>query len=271
MPIMTTSQSNKLLGVVVPTLGTRVEYLSHCLRSLQSDQVYVVIVGPESLKGLLQERNLGYDDFLIELTGDPLATSINKAMARIPEDIPFITWIGDDDILNLENSLEVLRKYEKLKDVVVYGDCDYIDTSAHILWKNEPGRFAASLISMLPQRIAQPASFIRHSAWREIGGLNPRYKLAFDYDMFIKLSAIGKLSYSPTTLASYRWHPDALSVKARKFSVREASRVRQSTRPALMKILFTPLEITVMTATYLFGLWMKYRLKKSRLVKNSHS
>lgn len=264
MPIMTTSRSNKLLGVVVPTLGTRVEYLSQCLHSLQSDQVYVVIVGPESLKALLHKRSLGYNEFLIELTSDSLATSINKAMARIPEDIPFITWIGDDDILNLENSLEVLSKYKNLNDVVVYGDCDYIDTSAHVLWKNHPGEFAASFISLLPQRIAQPASFIRHSAWKEIGGLNPRYKLAFDYDMFIRLSAVGKLSYSRITFASYRWHQDALSVKARKFSVIEAFKVRQSTRSGLFKILYIPLEITVMTATYLFGLWMKYRLMKSR-------
>ena len=51
------------------------------------------------------------------------------------EEIPFITWVGDDDILNLENSLEVLSKYKNLNDVVVYGDCDYIDTSSHVLWK----------------------------------------------------------------------------------------------------------------------------------------
>ncbi|MFZ9309681.1 MAG: hypothetical protein ACO24W_05810 [Candidatus Nanopelagicales bacterium] len=204
---MTKSLSGALLGVVVPTLGTRANYLLRCLQALQTEKIFVVLVGPESAREMLKQENLHFDDFLIEDPSDSLATSINKAIKLLPDSVPFVTWIGDDDVINAEEILQAIEGIvDENKVVVVYGDCNYIDEYSHFLWKNVPGIHAAQLISLLPQRISQPASAIRHSAWRTIGGLNPAYTLAFDYDLFIRLSKVGSFQYKSVTLASYRWH-----------------------------------------------------------------
>ena len=261
---MTKSLSGPLLGVVIPTLGTRANYLVQCLDALKSEQLYVVIVGPESVRSTLEKENLRFDDFLIEEPSDPLATSINKAINRIPESVLFVTWVGDDDIINTEEMLKTLEDSHADSHVaMIYGDCNYIDEASQFLWKNVPGKLAAHLLSLLPQRISQPASAIRYSAWRNVGGLNPTYKLAFDYDVIIRLSKEGRFLYKPLTLASYRWHPGALSVKSRKESVKEAHKVRHEHRLFLLKIVLFPFETLVVISTYFFGSWMKLRLKKS--------
>lgn len=261
---MTKSLSHPLLGVVIPTLGTRETYLASCIEALISERVYVVVVGPESVRELLERKNLHFHDFLLEDPADALATSINKAVELIPTTIPFITWVGDDDKLHIEELLQVLDEVREVEEVVaIYGDCDYIDESSRFLWKNQPGIQATRMLSLLPQRISQPASAIRKSAWQRLGGLDPIYGLAFDYDMFIRLSSLGSFHYTKKTLASYRWHPYALSVKSRKASVLEAYKVRQNNRSLAVRIACLPVEIFIVTATYFFGLWMKLQLRKS--------
>lgn len=265
MQIMTNSSLSLLLGVVIPTLGIRENYLSMCVEALSSERIYVVLVGPESVREILERKDLHVHDFLVENPADALATSINKAVARIPKSIPFVTWVGDDDIIQTEALLQAIDEVRDNEAVVlVYGNCDYIDESSRFLWENRPGIGAVRWLSLLPQRISQPASAIRNSAWQKVAGLNSIYKLAFDYDMFIRLSRIGNFHYTNKSLASYRWHPNALSVKSRKASVLEAYRVRQNSRSLMLRIMYIPFEIIVVTATYFFGMWMKLRLKKSQ-------
>lgn len=265
MQIMTNSSLSPLLGVVIPTLGIRENYLSMCVEALSSERIYVVLVGPESVREILERKDLHVHDFLVENPADALATSINKAVARIPKSIPFVTWVGDDDIIQTEALLQAIDEVRDNEAVVlVYGNCDYIDESSRFLWENRPGIGAVRWLSLLPQRISQPASAIRNSAWQKVAGLNSIYKLAFDYDMFIRLSRIGNFHYTNKSLASYRWHPNALSVKSRKASVLEAYRVRQNSRSLMLRIMYIPFEIIVVTATYFFGMWMKLRLKKSQ-------
>jgi len=260
---MTKSTADKLLGVVIPTLGTRESYFVACLQALVSERIYLVVVGPESVQEILKRHNLHVDEFVLEDPRDPLANSINKAVARIPENIPFVSWVGDDDVIRTETMLRILEEFSTHDDVVVvFGDCDYIDESSRFLWKNQPGDRAAKWLALLPQRISQPASAIRYSAWRREGGLHPTYKLAFDYDLFLRLSRAGRFVYRNATLASYRWHPNALSVKSRKASVLEAYRVRNSNRSKLLQVSLLPIELFIVLATYFFSLWMRFRLRK---------
>lgn len=254
-----------MLGVVVPSLGLRRDYLLKCLQALGSEDVYIVVTGPQAVKGLVEEWQLKIDEFVEEHIGDPLARTINRAVARIPDSIEYVTWVGDDDILLIDMLLPLLKQMKHDPDgVLVYGDCDYINETGKVLWRNKPGKFAGKFISLLPQRISQPASIIRHSAWKSLDGLKEHFNLAFDYDLFIRLGGLGRFTYVEETLAQYRWHPDALSVKNRKKSVLEASIVRQSSRSPLSKVLLLPIEIFLISSTYMFGYWMKLKLRNQR-------
>lgn len=268
MPIMTQKPISKTLGVVIPTLGLRESYLVECVAALDLSTVFLVIVGPSNVQQILNKHRLSYDVFLEEDKRDPLALSINKAMTKIPSDIEFVTWIGDDDIMYLDGALAAIQLLRQRDEViVVYGDCQYMNERGEDIWLNSPGEFASSLISFLPQRISQPASIVRFSAWKTIGGLDPKYKLAFDYDLLIRLRKVGTFVYTEEKLARYRWHADALSVKTRSSSVFEASKVRQTHRNALLKVILAPIEVILIFSTYLFGYWMRIKLRNRNNTK----
>jgi hypothetical protein len=76
---------------------------------------------------------------------------------------------------------------------------------------------------------------MRRSAFDAFGGLRTDLGWAFDVDLFINLKKQGKIRYLKEPLASFRWHPESLSVGQRDGSVREASQVRVEYLPKVLR------------------------------------
>jgi GT2 family glycosyltransferase len=93
----------------------------------------------------------------------------------------------------------------------------------------------------------------RRSAFEQVGGLAKIYDWAFDFDLLLKLKKSGKLRFINMTLSSFRWHPQSLSVEYRAISVAEASKVRVSHLPALLRPFSFLWEWPVRTATLIAG------------------
>ena len=55
--------------------------------------------------------------------------------------------------------------------------------------------------------LPQPASMIRHSAIRKIGGYRDEYLWSEDLDLFLRLAEVGRLANLPDVLVKYRNHP----------------------------------------------------------------
>ena len=112
----------KEVGIVVPTLGTRGEYLATCLQSLKESNVgYVCIVFPSNIDiskfiedGLVNQK--------VDDPGRGLAAAINAGVNSLPQSISIINWLGDDDYIN-SNSIEVALSFFTTNDstVMVYG------------------------------------------------------------------------------------------------------------------------------------------------------
>jgi GT2 family glycosyltransferase len=243
------------VGIVVPTLGERPEYLQQCLRSIRAaGEAYICLVGPKDLDSK-QLVSQGLIDEVIPDPGGGLASAINVGLASLPETVEYVNWLGDDDLLKagaIELTLDALATDSRV--VAVYGACDYIDDVGAIIWTNKSGRWASSILRFGPDLIPQPGALIRRSAFEGIGRLSKNFGWAFDFDMFIKLSKAGKLSYLPVTLASFRWHPDSLSVGQRRKSVSEASEVRKAHLPKLLRAVSELWEFPIRELTYRAGL-----------------
>jgi GT2 family glycosyltransferase len=223
-------------GIVVPTLGTRPEYLYQCLRSIRSAGnaiIHIVIPGsallPDEITSDLYDR-------VIHDPGEGLAAAIHAGLSSFPDSVQFINWLGDDDLLkagSLDLTLQVLRDDHKV--VLAFGGCDYINSENQVIFTNKSGRYAVPLLRVGPQLIPQPGSLFRRDAYEQIGGLNSEFKWAFDLDLLIRLSQVGSLKFLNRTLASFRWHDDSLSVGGRDGSVREASLIRKRFLPPWIK------------------------------------
>jgi GT2 family glycosyltransferase len=226
------------IGVVVPTLGTRPDYLLQCLLSIRAaGDARIHIVAPGSLD-LASAIELDLFDSVIDDPGLGLADAIDAGLRSFPDSVVYINWLGDDDELvagSLHRTSSVLDDDSRI--ALVYGGCEYIDGVGKRLWVNKSGKHAKYLMRFGPQLIPQPGALFRRDAYEQIGGLDRRYKWAFDLDLLIRLSRVGKLHFLPTTLGRFRWHEGSLSVGGRLGSVREASEIRITALPTVVRLI----------------------------------
>ena len=229
------------IGIVIPTMGTRPEFLRQSLASIRSaGNATIHIVAPESAKLASVLDPDSYDALIVD-PGTGLSAAIDAGLRSFPSNVEYINWLGDDDLLtegSLNHALAILVSDPDI--ALVYGGCQYVDGDGKSLWLNKSGSYAKYLMRFGPQLIPQPGSLIRRDAYEKIGGLDHQYKWAFDLDLFIRLSRIGKLQFIPRTLAKFRWHQDSLSVGGRNGSVAEASEIRVNSLPSPLKA-FSPL------------------------------
>jgi GT2 family glycosyltransferase len=201
-----------------------------------------------------------YDALIID-PGTGLSAAIDVGLRSFPPSIEFVNWLGDDDLLtegSLDYALAVLEGDPGL--VLVYGGCEYIDGDGKFLWLNKSGSYAKYLMRCGPQLVPQPGSLMRRDMYEQIGGLDHRYKWAFDLDLLIRLSRVGKLQFTHRTLAKFRWHHGSLSVGGRKGSVNEASTIRIAALPFVLRTIAPIWELPIRKAILLAGKQLNQKL-----------
>ncbi len=243
-----------MVGVVVPTIGGRPQYIESTLRSIrQAGETFVVLVGRADFNGKTYADS-GLVDLYLDEEGPSLPGKINQGFQALPKEIEYITWVGDDDLLSpasLVKALEVLSGPER--PVLVFGHCQYIDSDGNDVLVKRTGSWAVPLLRFGPQLIPQPSSVFRRDAFNVVGGLSDRYEFAFDFDLFVKLTKLGKSVFIDAITSSHRWHATSLTYSRRWESVREASSVRVSNLSHFPRLFSALWEVPVMLATYVAG------------------
>ena len=143
----------------------------------------------------------------------------------------------------------------------VYGACNYINSDAKKLGYNRSGKWAVKLIRFGPDLIPQPGALIRRESLEKIGYLDKEFTHAFDMKMFLELLKVGDGYYVEKILASFRWHTDSLSVKSRKDSVLQASRIRREQHNKIVSFFSLVWEIPIILLTFTAGLVVNQRIK----------
>ena len=257
---------NQRVGIVVPTLGERPDYLKECLESIRAaGHAHILVVAPLSMDGMALKSE-GLIDTSIVDEGGGLASAINRGIQSLPSSVEYVNWLGDDDLLtpgSLNATADTLDSENQT--VMAFGSCDYIDGEGNTVWKNQSGPWAVPLLRFGPDLIPQPGALFRRSAFEAAGGLNTHFGWAFDFDLFIRLSKIGNLHFINQTLAKFRWHPESLSVEHRAQSVAEASKVRVSHLPAWLRPFSFFWEWPVRQATLIAGRRVSAQAKSKAL------
>jgi len=224
-----------MIGIVVPTLGTRVAALTKCIQSLQSNNLSrVCIVAPAHVSDEIAIRYPG-----VQIVADPrrgLAAAINEGIQTFPREVRYVNWLGDDDQL-VDGGLAQL--YQALENdpsrVLAYGMCEYVNSKGTRLFLNRSAKWSEVLMRFGPQLVSQPAMLFRRENFDAVGGLDESLSYAFDLDLLLKLHQIGNFVRVPTIAARYSWHEEALTVASRRNSVIEASKVRTGYVPQKLK------------------------------------
>jgi hypothetical protein len=245
------------VGVVVPTIGERPQYLESTLKSIrEAGESFIVLVGRKGFHASSYQK-AGLVDLYIDEVEASVPNKINQGFRALPETIEYITWIGDDDLLapgGLGIAVQALEKPEK--PVLVYGHCQYIDSDGNDVLVKRSGRWAVPLLRFGPQLIPQPSAFFRRDAFEKVGGLSDKFQFAFDFDLFLKLTNLGKAVFINRVLSSHRWHATSLTYSRRWESVREASKVRVSNLAPVIRLISFVWELPIQLVTYLAGTFL---------------
>jgi GT2 family glycosyltransferase len=215
--------------LIVATLGRRPDYLRQTLESIRSQAVAadIVMVAPLDAPGLTETAS----EFGVRLLPDPgsLAKAINVGAQEGLKGHKYLNWLNDDDLLE-PGSLEATRAALEAdsRAVVAFGACKYIDGHGRPLWVSKAGSWAPRVLSWGPDLIPQPGMLVRAEAWLEVDGLDTTYKLAFDLDLLLRLKKLGRLVNTGTTVSSFRWHADSLTVDDRTTNLEESERAKRA-------------------------------------------
>ena len=241
------------IGIVIPTLGTRLDLLDLCLSSIRiAGNAYICVVIPDPLLiSSLRNQNL-----IDQVVVDPqrgLSAAINFAIGQLPPNIEIINWLGDDDLLVANTLDEVANPIRGGDFDFVFAGCDYIDINGSTIGKNRSGKWALWLLKYGPDLVPQPGSLYRRHVFNIIGGLDEELGWAFDLDLFLRFRKGARCQYLKLTTAQYRWHNETLSTGRRNEMVSEARKVRMRSHGVLLRFIAPLWEIPVTISTNIAG------------------
>ena len=159
-----------------------------------------------------------YDDKLRYFSSDktvPLGHARNFALGKARGE--YIAFLDCDDVW-LPNKLEMeIEIFDTKRDVMlVYSNCYIVDSDGNTIktafesQKPARGRIFNELLSRY-NFIALLTVVIKKEVLDEIGLFRDDYKIAADYDLFLKIAYLHPIDYVELPLAKYRVHEDNFS------------------------------------------------------------
>lgn len=224
------SYASKTIGIVVPTLGKRLEYLIENLQSLNAskENIFVCVVRPRTCSSL--DSTIAHlADLIVDDPKNGLSGAINLGISSLPQEIKYVNWLGDDDFIvssGLTNAFNFLETNKNLN--LVFGNCRYVDSIGVTRFTHKPRIPRILLTRFGPNQISQPAALFRRTTFDQLGGLDERLELAMDLDLWLRFFKIKKsYKYIDEIIANYRWHSESLSAANETRARFESSQVRR--------------------------------------------
>jgi len=179
-----------------------------------------------SVEWLREHTSLGYEAIIGPDGGQ--TDALAKGFSRATGDV--FTWLNADDVLepgSLRRVVDVFTADPSL--AMVTAVCLVIDAGGGVIGAMPPPPVPTFTgLLCLPAFPPQPATFFSADAYRRTEGLDRRYDLAMDLDLWLKLARVGPIQTLPTeVLARFRVHPNAKTTARAGPTARQDLRIRR--------------------------------------------
>lgn len=185
---------NKLVSIITPAFNSEAT-LEKCILSVKNQTYknieHVVIDGASSdhtvevIKKFEKEYNIKWISEKDKGITDAMNKGFNIASGEI------FAWIDADNDYSLNIVEEVVAIFEKDPTIdIVYGNIDFVDESKQTHTTYCPPKdisFEKALIHTTGAIPLQPAVFFKNSIFKKAGGFDLSYKLAGDYDFWLRV------------------------------------------------------------------------------------
>ena len=146
-----------------------------------------------------------------------VTAALNRGLAEARS--PFIARMDADDVCHPRRFEMQLAFLEANPEVVAVGAaCTLIDEAGDRLTEHPyPLTHEEILDRLLAGRsgLSHPAALIRRGALERVGGYDPAFAVAQDFDLWLRLSEIGQLANLEESLLRYRLHPASVGGQQR--------------------------------------------------------
>jgi len=156
--------------------------------------------------------------------------AINKGFAKATGDV--YAWLNSDDCYLPGALLAVARGFEASPDKAwLTGPCLIVDRDDHAIrgavtrYKNSRLRRYSRSSLFRENYISQPATFWRASAWEQVGPVDQALNWTMDYDLWLRLSALGDPIILEQDLAAFRLYQESKTGSFQRAQYDEGYRV----------------------------------------------
>jgi glycosyltransferase involved in cell wall biosynthesis len=163
--------------------------------------------------------------------------AINKGLRRVSGDI--VGWLNSDDVLLPGALARVVAAFTAHPRAEwVHGRCQIIDAQDRVIrrWISAYKHWCCRRYSyaqlVTENFISQMTVFWRRPVLEEIGYLDTGLKLAFDYDLWLRLARRGDPVYLPEPIACFRWYDTSKSGSSFAHQFREDYQVATRHEPS---------------------------------------
>ena len=225
-------ESNSLPSISIVTCAyQQSRYLEQTMRSVL-DQGYPAleyqVIDGGSRDGSLQiiHRHAQSLDYWRSGPDGGRTQALIRGFGRARGDI--FAWLCPDDLL-LPGALRTVGEYFAAHPKVhaLYGDALWIDAEGRYLRPKREIDFNRFVMLYDHNYIPQPSMFWRRSLYEAVGGLDERFELAMDADLWERFSARTRIMHLPAYLSGMRYYVDWKTCAQRADALREKAQIRE--------------------------------------------
>lgn len=172
------------------------------------------------------ERYAGKLAYWVSEPDDGQTDALIKGFARATGEIQ--CWLNSDDLFEPWTLHEVAEAFRHNADTQwFYGDATWIDAEGGVIKPQKEHGFSRFIWIYGHNFIPQPSTFWRPELYEEVDGLDPRYDLAMDADLWIRFAEHARPRHVKRPWSRMRFYPEQKNTAMRGASGREGSEIRR--------------------------------------------
>lgn len=202
------------------------ETISSVRNNLAPGDEYIVVDGgsTDGSVDVIRQHEAAVTQWISE-PDEGYADALAKGFRRATGDV--LCWINAGDLL-LDGTFAKVREIFAAGDAdMIFGDDFYIDEQSHVI------RYSRGFVNDLAAAMLhggwtplQDACFWTRDIYMRVGGINPKLRLAADYDIFLRMARAGRARHVPFAFSAFRRHRGQKSVSGAAQYAVEREQVR---------------------------------------------
>jgi len=217
------------ISVVIPSYN-QAKFIGGTIQSVISQDypnLELIIIDGGSADGSVDiiKKYKKFIAYSVSEADDGQTDALVKGFSRSSGDIQ--CWLNSDDLLVQSALGDVADYFTKRPDVdAVFGDTEWIDENGDALRRQREIPFNWFIWLYTYNYIPGMSMFWRRKLYEKVGGLNRKYQLAMDADLWARFAEAGCIMHSRKTWSQMRFYPSQKNQRLRAQSDAEDLEIR---------------------------------------------